>query len=123
MAAPLVAVATAVIPLLAGLGTLVWHGYLMYMSYRIIDVVDDVTDTYEDKTRYDITTKERLHALIDQACIDENLTAEECASRHAEIDDSTKEGIFDNVGKALGISADTAKFIVLGLIGFLLLKG
>jgi len=123
------------LPLLAILGTfltgltaivaakLILAGLVIGLGYKYFDPINDLIGSYLLDKEAERAIYTATHDGVDEYADENDLTPEERAALHRDVDDSMQVSILDKIAMFLGVSADTAKYIIIGIIALLLLRG
>ena len=127
----MVAVAAALVPIAAFIARIIaaictkW-GFIASTAYFLYSPVKDITSTYRLDKEAEIEADAEREDAIDDICEEEGYTAEECAEYRAAFKnavDDDKPSFFEEIANMLGVTADTAKYLIVLFIIILLLKG
>ena len=120
----IVAIASFIAKIIAALCTK--SGFIASTAYLIYSPVKDITSTYRLDKEAEIEADAEREDAIDDICEEEGYTAEECAEYRASFKkavDDDKPSFFEQIANMLGVTADTAKYLIVLFIIILLLKG
>jgi len=111
---------------LATVGTMIWYGFLMLISYKSVDVVGDFVHTYTISKEAELERNKRIDDAVEDMCDEKNLSAEERFKIYNEIENARKGekgDIFDQISRSLGITKETLIWVIVGILAFSMLKG
>lgn len=125
MALPVLAILGAFLTGLTAIvaAKLILAGLVIGLGYKYYDPINDYVQVCVLEKEAELAVYETTHDAVDEYADENNLTPEERASLHRDVDNQIKPDFLEDIARKLGISVDTLKFIILGIIVFLLLRG
>lgn len=98
-------------------------GFTIGLLYKVVDVADDYVESYVLDAESERAVYDATHDAVDNEADEEGWDADTRAQAHRDADNLIKPDFLDDIANKLGISVDTLKYLIIGIIGFLILKG